>query len=123
MTKASSRFADLALYVALLLGLATAYAHAQSTTSDAQLIGAPVFAGDGIKIGQVVDVSTTDGHIDQIRVLTGSALGFGERTVAIPQPAFMIHGGRVILPDLTSEDVQALPNASSENVGPGSEER
>jgi hypothetical protein len=56
-------------------------------------------------------------------LLTGSTLGFGERIVAIPQPAFMIRGGRVVLPDLTFEDVQAFPNASSENVGPGSEER
>jgi hypothetical protein len=72
MANASLRSLALVVFVALLIALAAAHARGQSSSSDAHLIGAPVFAGDGIKIGQVADVSRTDGHIDQIRVLTGS---------------------------------------------------
>jgi hypothetical protein len=70
-------------------------AHAQTArTSHVKLMGAPVFAADGIKVGQVVDVSTTDnGRIDRIRITTASPLGFGERTVEIPRTAFVVVGG------------------------------
>jgi hypothetical protein len=75
------------LLLAVLASPAPLHVHPQAGSSDAQLIGAPVFAADSIKIGQISDVSTThDGHIDQIRVRTGSVLGFGERIVAIPLP-------------------------------------
>jgi hypothetical protein len=68
-------------------------------------------------------VSTARDGLDQLRVRTGFALGFGERIVAIPHPAFKIRGERVILRDLTSADVDALPSVSTENNGPQSEER
>ena len=109
----------------LLLGLMVAPTslNAQATNSDG-VVGLPVLAADGIKIGQVADVSkTTDGHISQIRVLTGSVLGFGERVVEIPQTAFKIRDGSVVLPDLTSDIVAQLPSAASENNGPASQER
>jgi len=38
----------------------------------------------------------------------------GERSVIIPQPAFMIRRGKVVLPDLRAEDVSRFPDASSE---------
>ena len=110
----------------LLLGLLVAPTslNAQAANSDLRVVGLPVLAADGIKIGQVSDVSkTTDGHIDQIRVLTGSVLGFGERVVEIPQPAFIIRDRSVVLPDLTSDVVAQLPSAASENNGPASQER
>jgi hypothetical protein len=58
-----------------------------------------VFAADGIKIGRVADVSRKDGQIEQIHVATDSALGFGERIVTVPQPAFMIKGQMVLITD------------------------
>ncbi len=120
MTRTRFRFFDAALLMAVLQGVTALNADAQADPSNPQLIGAPVIAADGIKIGQVSDVSTTpDGQIDQIRVLTGSALGFGERVVAIPQPAFMIRGRRVTLPDLTSGDVEAFPTARAATAGHG----
>ena len=64
-----------------------------------------MFAADGIKIGRVADVSRKDGQIEQIHVATGSALGFGERIVTVPQPAFMIKGQMVLITDLSSEDI------------------
>jgi len=108
----------------LLLGLLVGPTslNAQGANPDLRIIGLPVLAADGIKIGQVADVSkTTDGHIDRIRVLTGSVLGFGERVVEIPQPAFRIRDSNVLLSDFTAEMVALLPSA--ENNGPASQER
>jgi hypothetical protein len=63
----------------------------------------PVFAADGIKIGQVLDVSMTDGRIDQMRVSTGDSN--------------MIKGDMVLIPDLSAEVVQALPSDQAEGHG------
>ena len=63
---------------------------AQAQDKKAQVANLPVFAADGIKIGRVFDVSMTDGSIEQIRVSTSATLGFGERIVTVPQPAFTI---------------------------------
>lgn len=98
---------------ALLLCTAVA-AHAQS--DGVQIVGLPVFSADGMKIGQVIDVTlSADRQIEQIRLVTGSPLGLGERTVVIPQQAFIIGGGRVMLANLRADDVQALPNAPAES--------
>ena len=75
----------LALLIAIVMGATPVNAQSQAEPARASLLGAPVFAADGIKIGQVADISvTTEGNIDAIRFFTGSALGFGERIVAIP---------------------------------------
>ena len=101
------------LGAALLLSTAVA-AHAQS--DGVRIVGLPVFSADGMKIGQVIDVTlSTDRQIEQIRFVTGSPLGLGERTLAIPQQAFVIGGGRVMLANLSADDVQALPNAPAES--------
>jgi sporulation protein YlmC with PRC-barrel domain len=83
----------------------------------AQVIDLPVFAADGIKIGRVSDVSITDGRIDQIRISTGATMGFGERVITVPQPAFTIKDDMVLVPDFSAEDIQALPSDASENHG------
>jgi len=82
-----------------------------------KVVDLPVFAADGVKVGRVSDVSMSNGQIDQIRVSTGSTLGFGERIVTVPQPAFTIKGDMVLIPDLSAEDIQALPSDASENHG------
>ena len=100
------------LGAALLLSTAVA-ARAQD---GAQVVGLPVFSADGMKIGQVIDVTlSTDRQLEQIRIVTGSPLGLGERTVAIPKQAFIIGGGRIMLANLSADDVQALPNAPAES--------
>jgi hypothetical protein len=58
-----------------------------------------------------------DGRIDQIHFSTGSALGFGERIVTVSQPAFMIKGDMALIPDLSSEDIRALPSDPSVSHG------
>ena len=101
------------LVAALVLSAAIA-AHAQS--GGTQIVGLPVFSADGMKIGQVIDVTlSADRQVEQIRFVTGSPLGLGERTLAIAQPAFIIAAGRIRLADLSADDVQALPNAPAES--------
>lgn len=78
-------------------------------------VGLPVFAGDGVKVGQVLDVTVIGGNIEQIRISTSSTLGFGERSVAIPTPAFEIKGDMILIPDLSSADIEALPTEPAEH--------
>lgn len=101
------------LGVALLLNTIVA---PRAQSDGAQVVGLPVFSADGMKIGQVIDVTLSkDRQLDQIRIVTGSPLGLGERTVAIPKQAFIIGGGRIMLANLSADDVQALPNAPAES--------
>ena len=86
---------------------------AVSAQSHSDLVGVPVYAADGIEIGRVADVSSTGKKIDALRISTGPVLDFGERSVIIPQPAFMIRGKSITLPDLRSEDIGHFPDASS----------
>ena len=86
---------------------------ATEAASPQELIGSPVYAADGVEVGRVADVSATGSQIDALRVSRAAPLGIGERFVVIPQPAFMIKGKRVVLPDLRAEDVDLFPDASS----------
>jgi len=102
------------MLVSALVLSAIIAANAQS--GGTQIVGLPVFSADGMKIGQVIDVTlSANRQIEQIRFVTGSPLGLGERTVAIAHPAFIIAAGRVRLADLSADDVQALPNAPAES--------
>jgi hypothetical protein len=75
----------------------------------AELVGAPVLAADGREIGQVSDVSIDrEGRPERIRMTTGAILGFGLRTIELPQGAFTVLRGAVVL-DLPAEAVQTLP--------------
>jgi multidrug efflux pump subunit AcrA (membrane-fusion protein) len=79
----------------------------------AQLVGAPVFAGD-TEIGTVSDVlMQEDGRIEKIRVRTGSPLGLGERILEIPESAFTVRRGTVVL-ELTADEVDQFPSAPIE---------
>jgi sporulation protein YlmC with PRC-barrel domain len=79
------------------------------------LIGAPVFASDGIEVGTVLDVSTdTNDEIDAISMSTARVLGFGERIVDVPNGAFMVLRGAIVL-DIPAESVEGLlPSADAE---------
>jgi len=103
------------LFTAVAVLMLASEGLAQEVRTAPQIVDLPVFAADGIKIGRVADVSMVDGRIDQIRISTGSTMGFGERIVTIPQPAFTIRGDMVMIPDLSSEDVAALPSDTFES--------
>ena len=105
---------QLSARVVVILLCAIAIAPVASAQSHQELIGAPVYAADGAEVGRVADVSSTGKEIDALRVSLGMSLGLGERSVIIPQPAFMIRRGKVVLPDLLEEDISRFPDASSE---------
>lgn len=109
MRRIMARSAASVLFVMASLGV-----HSTEAASPyEQLIGAPVYAADGVEVGRVADVSITGNQIDALRVSRGAPLGLGERFVVIPRPAFMIRGRRVILPDLRGEDAGLFPDATS----------
>ena len=74
-----------------------------------EMLGAPVYAADGVLIGQVSDISyDEDDQPKRIRMTSASALGLGARTLEIPTGLFTVLRGAVVV-DLPAEAVQALP--------------
>ena len=111
-----------ALAVATFLSL-TSLCHAQmpgkvnleAAEAAAGLIGAPVFAIDGTEVGKVADVLfNEEGHATRLRLDAASHLGLGTRRVEVPQGAFMMARGRVVL-ELPADTVQALPEVANAN--------
>ena len=77
----------------------------------AELIGAPVFSADGQEIGVLADLSMREEErVDRIRVSTAAALGLGSRVVEIPEGAFLLLRGAVVL-DIPAESIDVLPSA------------
>jgi PRC-barrel domain len=62
------------------------------------LIGAPVYAEDGIEVGTVADI-VFDEELQprRMRMTTDKALGFGTRILDVPKGAFMPVQGAVML--------------------------
>jgi hypothetical protein len=76
--------------------------HAQGGSPQPQLVGLPVFAATGSRsVGSRTYRCRMVGLI-KFTVSTGAALGFGECIVTVPQPAFMIKGDMVLIPDLSA---------------------
>lgn len=105
------------LFLAFILGFG-AIAHAQTpgTSQDqdtqaihTEMLGAPVFAADGVLIGHVGDISyDEEEQPKRIRMTSASALGLGSRVLEIPAGLFTVLRGAVVV-DLPAEAVQALP--------------
>lgn len=75
------------------------------------LLGRDAYSQDQTLMGPVERVATaSDGRVSTIFIRTGGFLGFGARLVAIPEGKFHMRGRNVQL-QLTSEDVQKLPEA------------
>jgi hypothetical protein len=73
------------------------------------LVGLNVFSSDGIRVGEVRAVNTgPSGNIVALRIRTGGFLGFGGRTVAIPEGRFFRSGQSIRL-DFDSDQVGGLP--------------
>jgi sporulation protein YlmC with PRC-barrel domain len=74
----------------------------------AELIGAPVFAKDGIEVGEVADIAFNERlEPERLRMRTAAVLGLGGHTVEIPKELFMALRGAVVI-DLPSELVPVL---------------
>ena len=73
------------------------------------LVGLSVFSSDGTRLGEVRAINTgPNGNIVALRIRTGGFLGFGGRTVAIPEGRFFRSGQSIRL-DLDSDQVGGLP--------------
>jgi len=74
-----------------------------------EMLGAPVYAADGVLIGQVNDISyDEEDQPRRIRMTSASVLGLGTRTLEIPAGLFTVLRGAVVV-DLPAEAVQTLP--------------
>jgi sporulation protein YlmC with PRC-barrel domain len=83
---------------------------AESAELVADLIGAPVMQPDGTRLGEVADILfDEEGRPSKLRLRTGATLGFGERIVELPQHAFMVLQGTVVV-DLPADAIQAFPD-------------
>jgi sporulation protein YlmC with PRC-barrel domain len=79
------------------------------------LIGLAVFSSDGSRLGTVQSVSAEPGgKVTAIHIKTGGFLGFGGKTVAIPEGKFTRAGDNVQL-GMTSEEVSKLPEIKKES--------
>jgi len=112
-------------FLAFFLG-AAATAHAEppfkvdleAAEMTAELIGAPVYAKDGVEVGTVADIAFDEELQPQrLRMTTDKALGFGTRILDVPKGAFMPVRGAVIL-HVPAEAVSAFsewPNLPTSN--------
>ncbi|HEX2336449.1 MAG TPA: PRC-barrel domain-containing protein [Hyphomicrobiaceae bacterium] len=81
----------------------------QDAALHAELIGAPVFAADGVQIGKVADIAyDEEDQPKRIRMTSGSVLGLGSRTIEIPSGLFTVLRGAVVV-DLPAEAIETLP--------------
>jgi PRC-barrel domain len=79
------------------------------------LIGMAVFSSDGSKVGTVHAVSATpDGTVKAIQFKTGGFLGFGGKSVSVPEGRFTKSGDSVQL-GITSEEVSKLPEVKEQS--------
>jgi sporulation protein YlmC with PRC-barrel domain len=79
------------------------------------LIGLAVFSSDGSRLGTVHAVNAEpDGKVKAIHIKTGGFLGFGGKTVAIPDGKFTRAGDNVQL-GMTAEEVSKLPEIKKES--------
>jgi len=102
-------------------GLLAAETPPPPTPSDAgtaaihsELIGAPVYAADGVLVGEVADISyDEDDQPRRVRMTSSTSLGLGTRTLEIPAGLFTVLRGAVVI-DLPAEAVSALPELAEQ---------
>ena len=104
----------LIVFVALLTGVPSTQAQTpgkvdlETAEMIAELIGAPIFARDGARVGEVSDIAfDEDGRPHRLRMVTDAPLGLGVRVLLIPKGAFTTVRGAVVL-DVPAEMVAAF---------------
>jgi sporulation protein YlmC with PRC-barrel domain len=74
------------------------------------LIKAPIYNVDGKKIGRVVDIIVTQqAAVSYFIVDVGGFLGIGAKQIAVPAGAFKIVDKKVVLPNVTADQLKKLP--------------
>ena len=83
----------------------------KAVAAPASLVGKDAFSSDGSRVGDVRAVKTApDGRVTALLLRTGSFLGFGGRTVEIPEGRFQPSSQDVRL-DMTADEASKLPEA------------
>jgi hypothetical protein len=103
------------VFLGLILGFG-AIAHAQTPAEEediqaihTEILGAPVFAVDGVLIGHVGDISyDEEDQPKRLRMTSAATLGLGSRMLDVPAGLFTVLRGAVVV-DLPAEAVQTLP--------------
>ena len=89
----------------------------QASEDAAQLIGAPVIAADGEKVGEVADILLDEYDVPTwLRISMPAPLGFGARIVQIPPETYMMRDGAVVVLDLAAADIERLPDVAEPEV-------
>ena len=79
-----------------------------------ELLGAPVYTGDGLAIGRIADIAFDDeGQPTRLRVKTEVMLGIGTRTIEITKGGFIVLRGAAVL-DLPAEALASIPEVADE---------
>lgn len=79
------------------------------------LIGLTVLSADGSKLGSVQRVkNTSDGKVEEIQFKTGGFLGFGGKTVAVPESKYSRKGDTIQL-QMTADEVSNLPEVKDQS--------
>ena len=87
-----------------------------ATPLHTEMLGAPVYAADGVLIGQVADISyDEEEQPNRIRMTSGVVLGIGQRTFEIPAGLFTVLRGAVVI-DLPAESIETLPEMVDQEI-------
>jgi flotillin len=74
------------------------------------LLKSPIYNVDGKRIGRVVDIIITQqAAVSYFIVDVGGFLGIGAKQIAVPAGAFRIVDKKVVLPNVTVDDLKRLP--------------
>jgi sporulation protein YlmC with PRC-barrel domain len=75
-----------------------------------KLLNTPVYNVDGKKIGKVDDIIITQtAAVSYFIVEVGGFLGIGQKDVAVPARSFKIVDKKVVLPNVTTDELKQLP--------------
>ena len=74
----------------------------------ADIVGQDVYGSRGEEIGEIEDIAVRNDRIVAI-VAAGGFLGLGEHEVAMPLERLQMNGERIVLPGMTEEQIEALP--------------
>lgn len=76
-----------------------------------QVIGASVFLDSGERIGSVDDLVMVEGDTVQVAIVAvGGFIGLGSKLVAVPYQGLQHDKDRLVLPGLTKQSIEAMPN-------------
>ncbi|SDY07062.1 PRC-barrel domain-containing protein [Citreimonas salinaria] len=84
----------------------------------ADIEGQPVTSADDERVGEVEQVGMRGETIVLITGV-GGFLGMGERTIALPLDRVSIVEGRLVLDDMTAEEIEQMPEYNEAEVQPG----